>query len=118
MTEIQERLLLELKAAAEQRHGRPLRVYQDTWAIMICNLGLGPAAPEDVVEEYIWNAAGNLLIRVVYVVWEHIVGEDHEWGRFGTQRAAEARIAALFSSGSLGAGEYYITRLYTTRPLA
>ncbi len=58
-----------------------------------------------------------MLIRVCYVVWEHIVGEDHAWGRFSTQRQAEQRIAALFSPGSAARGEYYIARLYTTNPL-
>lgn len=117
MTEIQDRILVELKAAAERRHGRPIRICPDTWGVTVCNTGIGPPPAADILEEYAWNAEGNLLMRICYVVWEHVIGEDHEWGRFSTQRQAEARIAALFSAGTLTSGEYYVARLFTTRPL-
>jgi len=113
MTEIQEKIVAELQTAVEKRYSKPVRVVADDSHVTVRNVyGAG-----DLLEEYIWNGSGSMLIRVCYVVWEHIVGEDHAWGRFSTQRQAEQRIAALFSTASLGSGEYYIARLFTTKPL-
>jgi hypothetical protein len=118
MTDEQKKIIAELQAAAEKRHGGHLRIGPDEPGVVtVRKVSEGPAAVGDVLEEYIWNGAGSMLIRVCYVVWEHIVGEDHAWGRFSTQRQAEQRIAALFSSASLGSGEYYIARLFTSKPL-
>jgi hypothetical protein len=114
MTEVQDRIVAELQAAAEKRHNGPLRIDSNESGVTVRT---DASASADVLEEYIWNSAGSMLIRVCYLVWEHITGEDHEWGRFSTQREAEQRIAALFSSASLGSGEYYIARLFTNKPL-
>ncbi len=119
MSENQDRILVGLKAAAEKRLGGQVRICPDASGVTVRRAASGPEdiPQEDILEQYVWNGAGNMLIRVCYVVWEHIVGEDHEWGRFSTLREAEGRIAALFSPGSLASGEYYVARLFTTKPL-
>ncbi len=117
MTDAQDKIAGEFKTAAEKRYDFPIRISQDDIGLTVRKSRDDHQQPEELLEEYIWNGAGSMLIRVCYAVWEHIVGEDHQWGRFSTQRQAEQRIAALFSSGSLGKGEYYIARLYTSSPL-
>ena len=112
----QDKVVAELKAAAEKRHACPLELTVDEVGVTVRKLPSDDNNRQSVLEEYLWNSAGSMLVRVCYVVWEHIVGEDHQWGRFSTHQQAEQRIAALFSASSLGTGEYYITRLYTTQP--
>jgi hypothetical protein len=113
MSTAQDKIVAELKAAAEQRHEFPISVQSDERGVTVRKQHDGKPDLADVVEEYLWNSGQNMLIRVCYIVWEHIFGEDHQWGRFSTEEQALKRIAALFSPGSLGKGEYYITRLYT-----
>ena len=77
MTEFQDRILAELKTAAEKRQGTPVRICAGLSGVTVRQITGGADAGGEILEEYIWNSARNMLVRVCYVVWEHIVGEDH-----------------------------------------